>query len=127
MVFIKINVPSLLVVTTVLLNSPAEKEQLLKSRHNINKKQVEVEEVLPPQIEVDVPEAVPQPDSTQSPSSNILLVSNLPDNADEHLIEMYFESPKSGGCDGAVESIDFVEPKVVRITLTNSQGEYCYT
>ena len=97
---------------------------MFKKRHKIRRKQVKVEEVLPPQIELEVPEAVPQPDLTHIPSSNILLVSNLPDNADEHLIEMYFESPKSGGCDGAVESIDFVEPKVVQITLINSEGKY---
>ena len=111
-----------------MVNFPfnVEKERLIKKRHKITRKQVQVE-VLPPPIEPAISETLPQLESTLSSSSNVLLVSNLQENVDEHLIEMYFENPKSGGYDGAVENVDFVEPKVVRITFTNSEGEYNFS
>ena len=56
-------------------------------------------------------------------SCDTLLISNLPENADEFLIEMYFESAKSGGCEGAIERVHFVEPEVAQVQFKDYQGE----
>lgn len=58
-------------------------------------------------------------------SCDTLLISNLPEKANEFLIEMYFENPKSGGCEGAIEKIHFVEPKVAQVQFKDPQGEKC--
>lgn len=105
-----------------LLSLLTEREQLLKKKHKISRKQVVVEEV--PLADTTPDTKVVQSDATYSCSSNILMVRNLPEAADEHLLEMYFESSKSGGCPDAIESIDFVEPDVARITLKDSEGKH---
>ena len=56
-------------------------------------------------------------------SCDTLLISNLPENADEFLIEMYFENPKSGGCEEAIEKIHFVEPKIAQVQFKDPQGK----
>jgi hypothetical protein len=56
-------------------------------------------------------------------SCDTLLISNLPENADDSLIEIYFESPKSGGCEGAIERIHFVDPKVAKVQFKDPQGK----
>ena len=60
---------------------------------------------------------------TELPSCDTLLISNLPEKANEFLVEMYFENPKSGGCEGAIEKIHFVEPKVAQVKFKDPQGE----
>ncbi|MCG8626997.1 MAG: hypothetical protein MJE68_33975 [Proteobacteria bacterium] len=60
---------------------------------------------------------------TESSSCDTLLISNLPENADGFVMEMYFESPKSGGCDGAIKKIHFVEPKVAQVQFKDPQGK----
>ena len=56
-------------------------------------------------------------------SCDTLLISNLPENTDEFVMEMYFESSKSGGCEGAIEKIHFVEPKVAQVQFKDPQGK----
>ena len=82
---------------------------------------MEVEEIPSVQSSV-IPEPEAQADFAPTSSSNILLVSSLPDNADRECIKEYFESPQSGGCAGAVEGVEFIDPKVVQITLKNHEG-----
>ena len=60
---------------------------------------------------------------TELPSCDTLLISNLPENASEFLVEMYFENPKSGGCEGAIEKIHFIKPKVAQVKFKDPQGE----
>ena len=54
-----------------------------------------------------------------------LLISNLPEKANELLIEMYFENPRSGGCEGAIKKLHFVKPKVAQVQFKDPQGEKC--
>ena len=90
----------------------------MKKKHKIYKKLVEVEEI----TSVQSASAVPEPKLQADLASNMLLVSNLPECADKELIKGYFESPQSGGCVGAIESVEFIEPKVVQVTLKNCEG-----
>ena len=83
---------------------------------------MEVEEITSVQSASAIPEPELQADFTHSSSSNILVVSSLPECADKELIKGYFESPQSGGCVGAIENVEFIEPKVVQITLKNCEG-----
>ena len=42
-----------------------------------------------------------KPDCTEL--LNVLEVRDIPSKADDEMLQMYFESPKSGGCNDAVE------------------------
>ena len=52
-----------------------------------------------------------------------LEVRNLPHNVSSDALQLYFESPKSGGCADGVKEITFVESGVVCVQLTDARGE----
>ena len=83
---------------------------------------MKVEEIAPVQSASDSAVTEPELQVDLAHNSNILLVSNLPECADKELIKGYFESPQSGGCVGAIESVEFIESKVVQVTLKNCEG-----
>ena len=53
-----------------------------------------------------------------------LEVSNFPSDVSKDLVELYFESPKSGGCDGAVKSVTIIGPGVVQVQFSTNASEY---
>ena len=57
------------------------------------------------------------------PLDDTLEVSNLPGDVSEELLELYFESTKSGGCADAVKSITVIRPGVVRIQFSSAKSE----
>ena len=56
-------------------------------------------------------------------SDDTLEVSNLPGNISEEYLQLYFENPKSGGCDDAVKSITFLRPGVAKVQFSSSESE----
>ena len=52
-----------------------------------------------------------------------LEVSNLPSNVSKDVLELYFESPKSGGHDGAVKNVSFVGPGVAQVKFSDPESE----
>ena len=52
-----------------------------------------------------------------------LEVSNLPSNVTKDVLELYFESPKSGGHDGAVKDVSFVSPGVAQVKFSDPESE----
>ena len=52
-----------------------------------------------------------------------LEVSNLPSNLTKDILELYFESSKSGGQDGAVQDISFVSPDVAHVKFSDPESE----
>ena len=54
---------------------------------------------------------------------DILEVSNLPSDVTEDTLELYFESPKSGGHDRAVQDISFISPGVAHVKFSDTESE----
>lgn len=52
--------------------------------------------------------------------SHTLEVRNLPEKIDKNMLQLYFESVKSGGYSGAVRNVTFIEPGVAHVQLKNS-------
>ena len=68
-----------------------------------------------------------QPVSLEVNSSTLvphtaLIVTGFVDNVDKHLLELYFENSKSGGCKGAVEQCIIVPPQTAYITFKSPEG-----
>ena len=59
-------------------------------------------------------------------SDDTLEVSNLPSGTSEDILELYFESPRSGGYDGAVKSVAVIQPGVAHIQFTSTKSEQEY-
>ena len=57
------------------------------------------------------------------PEMDTLEVRNLPRNVSTDALQLYFESPKSGGCADGVKEITFVESGVACVQLTDARGE----
>ena len=55
---------------------------------------------------------------------NVLEVHNVPSKADHEVLQMYFESPKSGGCDGAVEECS-ISHGTAYIKFHDPEGKLC--
>ena len=66
----------------------------------------------------DAVSAVPETGSLDT-----LEVRNLPHNVSTDALQLYFESPKSGGCADGVKDIALVESGVARVQLTDAMGE----
>ena len=58
------------------------------------------------------------------PETDTLEVRNLPHNISTDALQLYFESPKSGGCDDGVKEIRLEESGVAHVQLTDATGEY---
>ena len=52
-----------------------------------------------------------------------LEVSNLPADVSEELLEFYFESPKSGGCEGAVKSVTIIGPGIAQVQFSTDKSK----
>jgi hypothetical protein len=52
-----------------------------------------------------------------------LEVGNFPADVSNDLVELYFENPRSGGCDGAVKSIKIVGPGVAQVQFSTDTSE----
>jgi hypothetical protein len=61
-------------------------------------------------------------ESTCKPADT-LKVSDLPEGTSEDILELYFENPKSGGCEGAVKSISFHGPTTACIQFTSDESK----
>ena len=73
------------------------------------------------------------PDSTSSSQMSstameydTIEVTDLPNQADEECIELYFDSPRSGGCDDAVKSITMIQPGIAHVQFHDPKG-ICYS
>ena len=53
-----------------------------------------------------------------------LEVSNFPTDVSEYVVELYFENPKSGGCDGGVKSVTIIGPGVAQVQFSSATSEY---
>ena len=65
--------------------------------------------------------------SLELPRPNVLLdtleVIGLPSNADAKLLKIYFESPRLGSHDGAVEKCSILIPGTARIKFQSPEGK----
>ena len=52
-----------------------------------------------------------------------LEVRNFPASVSKDLVELYFENPKSGGCDGAVKSVSITGPGVAQVRFSSPTSE----
>ena len=92
-----------------------------KKRHKIKKQPIHVH------ISTDTNVAVlqlPQP-AAKSPPSDILdtlEVGGLPPNADRELLELYFETLRSGNLDGVIEECSIVSPGTAHIKFQSPEG-----
>lgn len=55
--------------------------------------------------------------------TDTLKVSNLPEGTSDGLLELYFESPRSGGCEGGVKSISFHGSTTACIQFTSDESK----
>ena len=65
-----------------------------------------------------------EPPVKDSTSKDTLEISNLPQECDEETIQLYFESPKFGGCPGGVKSIQIVGNGVARVQFIDEKCKY---
>ena len=65
-----------------------------------------------------------QEEDSEQVVQDTLEVSNLPSNVSEDILELYFESPKSGGCDDAVKAVTFVSPGVAQVQFSTAESEF---
>ena len=61
--------------------------------------------------------------SEESLLNDTLEISNLPPDTHKDTLELYLESPKSGGCDGGVKNIMFVSPGVARVQFNSETSK----
>ena len=61
-------------------------------------------------------------ESTCKPADT-LKVSGLPEGTSKYLLELYFESPRSGGCEGGIKSISFHGPTTACIQFTSDESK----
>ena len=52
-----------------------------------------------------------------------LEVSNFPVDVSKDLVELYFENPRSGGCEGAVKSITIIGPGAAQVQFSTDTSE----
>jgi len=106
----------------VSLDFLSELEKMQKKRHKIKKQPIHV------QISTDTNVAMfklPQPVAKSPPDVflDTLEVSGLPPSADKELLELYFETPRSGSLDGAVEECSIVSPGTAHIKFQSPEGK----
>jgi hypothetical protein len=59
-------------------------------------------------------------------SDDILEVSNLPEQISKEHLELYFESPKSGGCSSGVKNVTLLRPGVAKVLFSSSESELLF-
>ena len=59
------------------------------------------------------------PDST---SYDTLEITSLPSTVSEEYLELYFNSPRSGGCDDAVKNIVMIQPGMAHVHFHDPKG-----
>lgn len=104
-----------MLIFCIIVLSHAEQTRIqTRKQHRINKQKVCVE-VMP---------QVPPQEDTAPANYDTLEVTNLPNEASEEYLELYFNSPKCGGCDDAVKSVAIVQPGMARVQFHDPQGNY---
>ena len=99
----------------ILSSSVAVAENILKkSSHTFQGSTLELK-VYTPSVEAELEEL----------PLDTVEVSNLPSNVTKEVLELYFESSKSGGQDGAVQDISFVSPGVAHVKFSDPESESC--
>ena len=99
----------------VLSSSVTVAENVLKkSSHTFQGSTLEVK-VYIPNVEAELEEL----------PLDTLEVSNLPSNVTKEVLELYFESSKSGGQGGAVQDISFASPGVAHVKFSDPESESC--
>lgn len=59
----------------------------------------------------------------ECPPKDTLEISNLPVNIHVDTLELYLESPKSGGCAGGVKEIKIVSPGIARVQFNSETSK----
>ena len=62
--------------------------------------------------------------SSSEVSEDILEVRNLPEQISKEFLELYFESPKSGGCSDGVKNVTLLRPGVAKVLFSSSDSEF---
>lgn len=119
---------SLTVQCCTLYNLFTEQTRLQRRKqHKINRQGVTVEIVsqLPPDFhQAEQDSTISSQVSSEGAECDTLEVSNLPSKATEETLDLYFESPKSGGCEDAVKSVTIVQPGIAHVQFHDPQGKY---
>ena len=55
-----------------------------------------------------------------------LEVSNLPSDVSEDILELYFDNPRSGGCEGAVKAVSLIRQGVAKVQFSSAKSELPY-
>ena len=74
------------------------------------------------ELKIKFAECVRECDSKGDTENDTLEVRNLPKNASKDYLELYFESPKSGGCTDGVKEVRFVKPGVARVLFKSPRS-----
>lgn len=100
--------------------------QLLGKKHMIEGHNISVKLQPANQSPPESPPLSDQPDSESEIECDVLEVSGLPPKADIDTLEMYFETQRSGGCDGGVINCTFISPKVAQVKFRSPKGSICH-
>ena len=120
----------ILLFDSELLLFNLELEWLQKKEHKFKTHNVEITVVCTPPSDEPL-QSVPFDSSTASPhepSDLIMEVSGFPSgNTDTELLEIYFESSKSGGCSDAVVNCSVIADGIAHIEFRSCEGMYIVT
>ena len=106
----------------MILSLPTlEVQTLQQKKHKIKGQNIAVEVV-----EITTVMALGQSDSNDSPTlSTTITVSGFPDSVDEELLNIFFESSKSGGREGAVEHCSIVAQGIAHVKFHSPDSKIC--
>ena len=97
-----------------------EVKRLQERKHKIKKQQISMEI-----MEIAAAVEMGQSDHEGFPTlPTTITVSGFPDTADEELLKMYFESPDSGGCEGAVEQNLIVTKGIAHVKFHSPDSKH---
>ncbi len=86
-------------------------------RHKINKQNVTVH------MEVCAsPVSTKQSQTSTTNQPRTIIVSGVPADTDEDLLQLYFQGRKSGGCDDCVEECSLISSGKARVTFCDPKG-----
>lgn len=108
-------------VSSANLNSlTVDFKRMQTKKHRINRKPVIVEVYSSP---ISTETKHHDISTSEIPQPKTIVVSGLPEKADEELVKMYFEGKRAGGSEGCVEECSLLSPVKAQVKFYDSQGE----
>ena len=84
---------------------------------------MEIVSHIPPGLHQEDPDsALSSQESSTAVEYDKIEVANIPNQADEDYLQLYFESTRSGGCDDAVNSVMMIQPGMAHVQFHDPEG-----